>query len=194
MKKKLSRFWNGRPFGLLKAFLIFLSSGYNSLYDRISSYFWRFSLGETKTNLKIQKGTTIRFPNNIHLDNNVTIGRFVEIFTEFSDSSLKVGENTEINKGVQLDFSGNLIIGKNVVISEHAVIMSHDHGLNPHSEPKKRQKLIADNVWIGQNSIVLPKAQNIGKNSIIAAGSVVTKDVPPNTIVAGNPAKIIKEI
>lgn len=52
---------------------------------------------------------------------------------------------------------------------------------------------IGDNVWIGMNAIVL-KGVTIGNNSIVAAGSVVTKDVPPNTIVAGNPARIVKEI
>ncbi len=52
---------------------------------------------------------------------------------------------------------------------------------------------ICDNVWIGMNAVVL-KGVTIGDNSIVAAGSVVTKDVPPNTIVAGNPARIVKEI
>jgi acetyltransferase-like isoleucine patch superfamily enzyme len=52
---------------------------------------------------------------------------------------------------------------------------------------------IGDNVWIGMNAVVL-KGVTIGDNSIVAAGSIVTKDVPPNTIVAGNPARIVKEI
>ncbi|MEO7934341.1 MAG: acyltransferase [Chthoniobacterales bacterium] len=52
---------------------------------------------------------------------------------------------------------------------------------------------ICDNVWIGMNAVIL-KGVTIGENSIVAAGSVVTKDVPPNTIVAGNPARIVKEL
>lgn len=194
MKSLIKRYWNLKFFGFFKFTIILIRVVFLSIFEKFSSYFWKFNLGKSGTNLTIQKGTTIRFPGNVILKDNVSIGRFVEIFSEFSDSFLEVGENTEINKGVQLDFSGNLIIGDNVVISEHAVIMSHDHGFNPHSDPKKRAKHIAENVWIGQNSIILPQAQNIGKNSIVAAGAVVTRDVPPNSIVAGNPAKIIKEI
>ena len=52
---------------------------------------------------------------------------------------------------------------------------------------------IADNVWVGMNAIVL-KGVSIGENSVVAAGSVVTKDVPANTVVAGNPAVIVKQL
>ena len=52
---------------------------------------------------------------------------------------------------------------------------------------------IGNNVWIGMNAIVL-KGVTIGENSIIAAGAVVTKDVPPNTVVAGNPARFAKRL
>ena len=52
---------------------------------------------------------------------------------------------------------------------------------------------IGDNVWIGMNAVIL-KGVTIGENSIVAAGSIVTKDVPANTIVAGNPARIVKEL
>lgn len=52
---------------------------------------------------------------------------------------------------------------------------------------------IGKNVWIGSNSTVLPGI-TIGENAVVGAGSVVTKDVPPMTVVAGNPARIIKEI
>ncbi|PYK38052.1 MAG: acyltransferase [Verrucomicrobia bacterium] len=51
---------------------------------------------------------------------------------------------------------------------------------------------IADNVWVGMNAVIL-KGVTIGENSIVAAGSVVTKSIPPNTVVAGNPAVIVKE-
>src|SRR5690606_23414198 len=101
-------------------------------------------------------------------------GRGVNIYTEFPDSKLCIGNNSQLNKGVELDFSGDLTIGDYVVISEHANIMSHDHGLNPLSKPNKMLKVIGDRVWIGANAIILPQVQHIGENAVIAAGAIVT--------------------
>lgn len=162
------------------------------MFEKISSKFWMLNLGKSGVNLVVQKGTSIRYPYNVEFGDNVAVGRGVDIFSEFNDSQLKIGNDTQINKGVELDFSGDLCIGKNVVISEQVTVMCHDHGLNPKSPPKKKSKSIGTNVWIGARSIILPQVKIIGSNSIVAAGAVVTKDVPDNVIVAGNPAKIIK--
>ena len=63
----------------------------------------------------------------------------------------------------------------------------------PRPKLETRPVLIADNVWIGMNAIIL-KGVSIGENSVVAAGSVVTKSIPPNTVVAGNPAVIVKSL
>ena len=173
---------------------IFLKVTYVSFYERISSVFWRLNLGKSGDGVLIQKGAVIRYPKNITFGNNVSIGRDVNIFTEFDNSLLKIGSDSQINKGVELDYSGDLIIENNVVVSEYVSIMSHDHGLEPKSKPNKRSKLISANVWIGARSIILPQVRSIGEGAIIAAGAVVTKDVPEKVIVAGNPAKVIKNI
>ncbi|HLV38452.1 acyltransferase [Xanthomarina sp.] len=193
MKNKLIRFWNFKPFGLLMTTAILSKVIYVALYEKISSFFWKFNLKNLEKNVLIQKGAVIRYPKNVSLGKNVSIGRKVNIFTEFSDSTLIIGNNTQVNKNVELDYSGGLTIGDNVVISENATIMSHDHGLNPKSKPIKVKKSIGENVWIGARAIILSQAKHIGNNSIVASGSVVTKDVPENVIVAGNPAKIIRE-
>jgi acetyltransferase-like isoleucine patch superfamily enzyme len=164
------------------------------MYEKLSSFFWKYNLGECGKNVVIQKGTSIRYPKNVRISYNVSIGREVFFYTEFDDSLLHIGYNSQINKGVELDYSGNLIIGNNVVLSKLVNVMSHDHGLNPKSKPTKSPKTIHNNVWVGANVIILPQAQIIGENSIIAAGSIVTKDVPANTIVAGNPAKVIRQL
>jgi len=57
----------------------------------------------------------------------------------------------------------------------------------------KKEVILEDNVWVGANAIIL-KGVRIGKNSVIGAGSVVTKDVPSNVVVAGNPAKIVRDM
>ena len=94
-----------------------------------------------------------------------------------------------------------IIIGDNVLIGSNVLITDHSHGINDDEDidiaPSKRKLyskgpvIIEDNVWIGENVSILPNVR-IGKNSIIGANSVVLKDVPAYSIVAGNPAKVIK--
>ena len=80
------------------------------------------------------------------------------------------------------------------MIASGVKIISANHDFfNREKHIKGNSIVIEENVWIGTNAIILPGVK-IGKNSIIGGGAVVTKDVPENVIVAGNPAKIIKEL
>jgi acetyltransferase-like isoleucine patch superfamily enzyme len=194
MTNKFIKYWNSRPLGLIKFLSVIIRVVYISVFEKVSSFFWKFNLGEVGMKLVVQKGASIRYPRNLTLGDNVSIGRGVNIYTEFSDSKLIIGSNSQINRGVELDFSGNLTIGDYVVISEHANIMGHDHGLKPLSSPVKVGKVISNRVWIGANSIILPQVSFIGENAIVAAGSIVTKNVAANTVVGGNPARIIRII
>lgn len=84
-------------------------------------------------------------------------------------------------------------VGEDVAISENVIIRDSDnHGIISPNHVKAKPINIGNHVWIGMNSIIL-KGVTIGDGAIIAAGAVVTKDVPPKTIVAGVPAKVIKE-
>ncbi|MBN1186139.1 MAG: acyltransferase [Bacteroidales bacterium] len=89
---------------------------------------------------------------------------------------------------------GKVIIGDNCTITYGCIILSHDHaaGLLNRGEKSEGETVINDNAFIGVNSIILPKV-NIGENSIIGAGSIVTHDIPPNVVAMGNPARIIKK-
>ena len=129
---------------------------------------------------------TLKHVQNIHAYAHVRTYIFICVFT-YTNSW-----DTQINRNVILDFSGDLIIGKNVVISEYTFIFSHSHGYDPHSPPIKSKLVIEDNVWIGANSFIGENVNFIGENALIAAGSIVTKDVPSNAVVGGNPAKLIK--
>ncbi len=106
---------------------------------------------------------------------------------------LKIGENCNILPGSYLDqsFLHLITIGNSVTITPGVKVLAHDGSTKMHINYSKIGKVnIGNNVFIGFNSIILMNV-NIGNNVIIGAGSVVTKDVPDNSIVAGNPAKVI---
>jgi acetyltransferase-like isoleucine patch superfamily enzyme len=189
----LKRYWNLRISGIPKMCYLIFKVSFISVCERISSFFWKLNIGSCGKNVLIQLNTSIRHPKNLYLGNNISIGRGCNIFTEFDDSKLFIGNGSQVNSHCTLDFSGDLSIFENVLISDGVNIMTHEHGYDPRSKPTKRSLIIKENVWIGANSIILPQVNFIGENSIIAAGSVVTKDIPGNVIVGGNPAKIIKK-
>jgi len=90
----------------------------------------------------------------------------------------------------------SIIIGDACMIAHGVYISDADwHGIYDRAEPVGNTKpvVIKDNVWIGDSAIVC-KGVTIGANSIIGAGAVVTKDVPPNTVFAGNPAQLVKKL
>lgn len=114
--------------------------------------------------------------------------------SEFSDSECVVGDGVIVGRDVRLDFSGGLRIGNETVISEGVSIFTHSHGLEPKSIPKKTPLCIGTGVWIGAGALIVEGVGTVGDGSIIAAGSVVTKEVPPSTLVAGVPAKVVRKL
>lgn len=107
---------------------------------------------------------------------------------------LEIGANSRIN-GCHISASDKIIIGKNVRISQYVLIMDNDfHQINDHfADGKKSPIVIEDDVWIAAKATIL-KGVTIGKGAVVAAGAVVTRDVKPYTLVAGVPARMIKEI
>ncbi|MBN1414606.1 MAG: acyltransferase [Bacteroidales bacterium] len=110
---------------------------------------------------------------------------------------LKIGNNVGVS-GTSIGAAVLIEIGNDVICGANTIITDCDwHPVDPlrrrESGDIAKQVIIEDNVWIGVNSIVL-KGVRIGKNSVIGAASVVTRDIPPDTIAAGNPCKIIKRI
>lgn len=107
---------------------------------------------------------------------------------------LEIGTNSRIN-GCHISASERIIIGKNVRISQYVLIMDNDfHQVTDHfADGKKNPIIIEDDVWIAAKATIL-KGVTIGKGAVVAAGAVVTKDVKPYTVVAGVPAKVIREI
>ena len=79
-------------------------------------------------------------------------------------------------------------------IAHNVLISTHDHGYDYRNKPTGKSLEIGEGAFIGSRSLILHNCNRIGKNAVIGTGSVVTKDVPDNAIVAGNPAKVIKYI
>ncbi|MGG3284296.1 DapH/DapD/GlmU-related protein [Paenibacillus solani] len=123
---------------------------------------------------------------NVNIGEEVLISRGVNINTEVT-----IGNNTRIMDNSHI--TGRVSIGNNVFISV-GVTMANDNlfGLNGYDD-KVSGATIEDYVSVGVGSIILPGVR-IGKGSIVAAGSVIKKDVPDYVIVAGNPAKIVSKV
>jgi len=107
---------------------------------------------------------------------------------------IKLGKNIIINKGATILSPGIVEIEDNVLIAPEVKITTVDHDLQDrHNLFHFGKVTIKENAWICIGAIICPGV-TIGKNAIVAAGAVVTKDVPDNVVVGGNPARIIKKI
>lgn len=84
-------------------------------------------------------------------------------------------------------------IGAHAMIAWNAVIMDSLRGMDPTQAPAPRPVCLQDNTWIGFRACVMPGV-TVGEGSIVGAGAVVTHDVPPYTIVAGNPARVVRKL
>lgn len=109
-------------------------------------------------------------------------------------ATIEMGETPGINYGVEIYASKSIKMGDNAMIGDLATLYDTDfHRIEEGAEVRQGPIVLGDNVWIGRAAIVLPGV-TIGDHSIVAAGAVVTKDVPARVVVAGNPAKIVREI
>lgn len=191
---KFHRIWNGRVLGLPSAIVLSTKIFFNKIRNWVATLLWRGNLGSIGHNSLVQAGVVIRYPGQVFLGARTSVSRGVEIASEKQDSQCHIGSSVIIGVGVRLDFSGGLVINDNVVISEAATIFTHSHGLDPKSLSSKTPLSIGANVWIGSRAVIVEGISRIGEGSVIAAGSVVTKEVPPRVVVGGVPAKVIKII
>lgn len=115
---------------------------------------------------------------------------------EKETKGINIGNYCLLCPGTRISAATEITIGDNCMMANGTYISDSDaHGIYDRSYPvgKTAPIILEDNVWVGDSSIIT-KGVTIGENSIIGAGSVVVKSIPPNTIAAGNPARVVKEL
>ena len=120
------------------------------------------------------------------------IGIFTPTQIDFP-KQITFGRNVFINHSFTAMSIGGIEIGDNVQIGPHVTVVTDNHDLKNRYVLKCRKVVIGNNVWIGAGVSIMPGV-HIGENAVIAGGAVVTKDVPPDSIVGGNPAKVIRKL
>jgi len=183
--KKIVRNKNGKiipgrktSFQIHKTARIRLSGTLQTNYDCIKG-------ANRDTILRMDKAATLNVINSF----SIYYGGDIIIF---KNGNLTLGSGF-CNSNVKIRCKNSITIGYNVAISHDVTIMDSDaHGIDYNGYEMTKPVVIGDNVWIGTRATIL-KGVNIRNGAVVAAGAVVTKDIPENCIVAGVPAKIIKE-
>lgn len=141
-------------------------------------------IGQIRTRL----GEIIEQP----IDESTTV--FVPFFTNFGQF-IRLGKNVFINHACSFLDMGGITIEDHVLIGPKVNLVTENHPLDPADRRALVAKpiLVKRNAWIGAGAIILPGV-TIGENAVVAAGSVVSKDVPDNVVVAGVPARVIRSV
>jgi len=152
---------------------------------------------KNQNNVKLGKDVKIFDFTNLYsceIDDNTKIGTFVEIQKNaYIGKNCKISSHTFICEGVHI--GDNVFVGHNVTFinDKYPRATNEDGSLQSENDWKVEETFVGNRVSIGSSSTILCGIK-IGDNAMIGAGSVVTKDVPENTLVAGVPAKIIRKI
>jgi galactoside O-acetyltransferase len=160
-------------------------------------HYWKDKLRECGTSVSLGKGVIITGSENIELGSSISIMMRSFIYAH-NNGHVKIGNLVQINTNVQIGAAddGDIIIGENVLIGPNVVIRASGHVYSNADIPIREQGhtggkiIIEGDVWIAANAVILPDV-TIGRGAIVAAGAVVTGDVPPYQIVGGVPARTI---
>lgn len=164
----------------------------NNLIVKLITKIIHSHLIASHTRLKLLKllGCNI---SDAYIEHNIQLHKLENINT------LSIGTNTYINHDVYFELAAPIKIGKNVAIAMFNKFITSTHDLANGDESKRvrgyvcKPITVEDGVWIGANCTILPGV-TIGHGAVICAGSIITKDIPPNTLYGGVPAKFIKTL
>lgn len=116
-------------------------------------------------------------------------------FVTYTSGRVEIGNHTFINYGSSIAARDSVKIGSHCHLGHYTFVMDNNqHDVVEHMDlPKSEPVVIEDQVWIGSKAIILPGVR-IGTRSAIGAGSIVTKDIPPRCVAAGNPARVLRHL
>ena len=153
---------------------------------------------------RIQPDVTVHSPHRIHIGDDVIIRArtWLSVQEEHHDRrytpELWIGDRTRIGHDCVLACIGEIVIGKDVLTADRVFVSDTYHDYRDAATPVLHQPMadprpvrIGDGAFIGVNAVILPGV-TVGERAYVAASAVVTKDVAPNTVVSGNPARVIR--
>jgi acetyltransferase-like isoleucine patch superfamily enzyme len=154
----------------------------------------RFSAGR---NFRVQGRLKIQGPGRVVFGDNVVVGAHTTPWTHHRDAIITVGNDTFLN-GTRFGARSSITIGPRCILAEAHILDTDFHSIeinrrDPRARVRTAPVQIGENVWIAAQAGILPGAR-IGRNSVVGFGAVCTGEYPANCVIAGNPARVIRQL
>lgn len=175
---------------------------FSKVFYKIIAYpFYKYRFGGFGFKSDLRNAIKIENHKNIFIGRSVCIGKFAWLaanpLTGFKNCKLSIGDNTYIGNSAHIYCTRSIVIESSVLIADKVYISDNQHGYKDVNLPVIKQPIvqlsdviIGSGAWIGENVCIC--GASVGRNSVVGANSVVTKDIPDYCIAVGIPAKIIK--
>lgn len=171
------------------------NKSFNSIKRLLYTNYYKKLHRINSSKLTITGRCLIHGSGRVQFGNNVTIKtnsyRIVELYSS-NDANLVIGDNCYINQGVHISCSKQIVIGSGCLLADEVLIIDNDYHSVAGDPVKSKPIILENNVWVASRAIIL-KGVHIGKGAVVGAGAVVTHDVPPRSLVVGNPARVVRQ-